>query len=239
MKTRKKKRNKMQQTAIDWVRNPDGTKGQSWNPIRGRCPVKCKLPNGDIYCYGHKYYDRFPWLDYGCDLHGALIESELEKPIKRKKPARIFVCSTHELFFKKEDWARDEIFKTIDRAPQHTFIILTKFPKNIDRWMPENVWLGVSITSPGDLGKFDHLNRAHAKIKFASFEPLLNGPVRFPSFLDWAIAGRLKYHGNIYQPKREWIERLVETAARFRKPIFLKDNLRKIWRDDLIQEWPK
>ncbi len=87
-----------------------------------------------------------------------------------KKPSKIFLCSTHELFgdWIPKDW-RDEIFETIEACPQHIFQILTKMPENIDRPMPDNVWLGVSVTNRNDVtAKIPLLFGADAKIHFIS-----------------------------------------------------------------------
>ena len=235
----------MQQTNIEWVRNPDGSKGHSWNPIRGRCPVACELPGGEIYCYGHKHYDLRPWLEEGVGEFGALMESELDQPIKRKKPTRIFVCSLFEIFHPFWKFGRKEIFDTIEKSPQHTFIILTKFPENIDRDMPENVWLGATVTRRSEFYKLRYLERAKARIKFVSFEPLLEdiGDLHFgvmlPEDLNWIIVGRLDHCGNKYQPEKSWIKPIVQRANALHIPIFLKNNLQNIWGAQLIQKWPK
>jgi len=46
-------------------------------------------------------------------------------------------------------------------------------------------------------------------------------------------------HGNKYNPPKEWIERLVVKARDREIPIFMKNNLRSIWGEDLIQEFPE
>jgi protein gp37 len=127
--------------------------------------------------------------------------------------------------------------------PQHTFIILTKMPERIDRPMPDNVWLGVSVTgnSTADIVRTEKLAQVKARIKFISFEPLLAEPwlVSLPLRPDWIIAGRLTGHGKIHDPKLSTIEAIVEYGQVKNIAIFLKDNLRDIWPDRLIQEFPR
>lgn len=46
------------------------------------------------------------------------------------------------------------------------------------------------------------------------------------------------------QPCREWVERIVDDAKNelspfYPIPVFMKDNLRKVWGRDLIQEFPE
>ena len=223
----------MQKTKIEWVKNPDGTQGYTWNPIKGICPVGC------WYCYGRRIYKRFKWIP-----QLRFDQRALEEPCYLKKPSKIFVCSTFELFHPNvKPWYRDKIFEIIHYHPQHTFQILTKFPQNIDREMPDNVWLGITITG----NKHEDFIRASefgfrkrkAKIQFVSYEPLFEEPVQNIPHVDWIIVGRLTGYGNKFNPKREWIERLIEIPVLSGTPIFLKDNLKEIWGEPLIQEFPK
>lgn len=215
----------MQKTKIEWT-------GYTWNPIKGICPVGC------WYCYARKIYKRF-----GLDNTIFMQESELYEPAKLKKPSRIFVCSTIELFHPEVKFNTGAIFNVIKENPQHTFQILTKFPQNIDRPMPDNVWLGVTVDQ-NKAFKFDEIHpfwNNKAKVKFVSFEPLLE---RIPFTwltkhgFDWIIVGRLTGFGKKHDPKREWIKELVDRAKQINKPIFLKDNLQEIWGEPLIQEFP-
>ncbi len=226
----------MQKTKIEWVKNPDGSQGQSWNPIKGLCPVGC------WYCYSKRIYDRFEWTQEGIGEIGYVAEYELDQPIKRKKPTGIFVCSTYELFHSPDKFTRDEIFKIIERCPQHRFYILTKFPQNIDRPIPHNVWLGVTITGDEDQwSKAFDLYRRNPKIRFISFEPLFQSIEIIEELwlFDWIIVGRLTGYGNKKQPERAWIKEIVFECEASQTPVFLKNNLKKIWGESLIQEFPK
>jgi protein gp37 len=221
----------IQKTKIEWVRNLDGSQGYSWNPIQGACPVGC------WYCYAQKIYKRFKLDPRLMLVWGGLFPA---------KPSRIFVCSTMELFHPEitDNW-RNRIFSLIEGNPEHTFIILTKMPENIDRPMPDNVWIGVSITEDKDIQRLYKLHyETKAKVKFVSFEPLLsevfqNYPNGFLCGLKWIIIGRLTGHGHSHDPKFETIRSLVNIAKGFEIPVFLKNNLRDIWKGPLIQEWPK
>jgi protein gp37 len=221
----------MQKTKIEWVKNPDGSQGYSWNPIRGLCPVGC------FYCYARAMYKRFKW---DSEIRLDLDELMADFP---KKPSRIFVCSTFELFHPLADPYRNNIFKHIGLLPEHTFIILTKMPERINRPMPDNIWLGVTVTgnSLADTRRTEKLAQAKAHIKFISFEPILAEPwlVSLPLRPDWIIAGRLTGHGKSEDPKRSTIEAIVEYGRVNDISIFLKNNLADIWGKPLIQEYPK
>ena len=238
----------MQKTKIEWT-------DYTWNPIKGICPVDCRLPDGRGYCYARRMYQRFGW-DPKLSLDGGLFGSCQDafspnvcvyEMLDRIKPgSKIFICSTCELFHPKisKEW-RDAIFQAIKGSPQHTFQILTKHPQNIYRPMPDNVWLGVSITKPIEMyPKIKSLYQTHAKLKFISFEPLMGdvGQFRFQGWLgqnvDWIIVGKLTGHGHKYDPKQFWIESIINHAKKFNTPVFLKNNLREIKGEPLIQEFP-
>jgi protein gp37 len=227
----------MQRTKIEWA-------DYTWNPIKGLCPVGC------WYCYARKIYQRFkkdPKISFNLYNPG---EIERLQSINPKPGAKIFVCSTMELFHPKvlKKW-RDDIFLVIKTNPKLIFIILTKMPERIDRSMPDNVWLGVTLegSSDSDITRALYLDDAKAKIKFISFEPLLERP--WPAYIaikyNWIIIGRLTGHGKIHDPKREWLEEIIYYTLINHIPIFIKNNLEQIWTRDpydhcqLIQEYPK
>lgn len=238
----------MQRTNIEWA-------DYVFNPIKGMCPIDCKLPDGQSYCYARKIYERFTpqWRGWGDSDEPFVLADEFVQLDKLKKPSRIFVCSTFELFHPSVKKHIHWVFNAIEKNPQHTFQILTKMPENIDRPMPDNVWLGVSITKPVEMyPMIKALYEAQAKLKFISFEPLLGdvGQFHFQGFYrtpdgkllrgkaDWIIVGRLTGHGHKYDPKDYWITSLVYHAKKFNTPIFLKNNLKGIWKKPLIQEFP-
>ena len=215
----------MNKTKIEWT-------DYTWNPIKGICPVGC------WYCYAQKYYKRFH-LDK--ELRGD--ENEIVAPLDLKTPSRIFVCSTMELFHPKiEKHWRDTIFEAIRICSEHTFQILTKLPQNIDRPMPDNVWLGVSVTKNEEEWKIDDLLHWGGQIRFLSVEPMLDDCrdiIHSFDDIEWLIIGQLTGHGKKYSPQKEWINYLVDEAQLSDLPIFMKDNLKEIWGEPLIQEFPK
>lgn len=82
-------RRTLNKTKIEWVRNPDGTQGYSWNPIKGWCPNNCP------YCYAHRMYDRFGW---NREIRFDLKEFHAVEKLKDKESARVFVGSTIEMY---------------------------------------------------------------------------------------------------------------------------------------------
>jgi protein gp37 len=223
----------MNRTKIEWA-------DYTWNPIKGLCPEAC------WYCYGRAIYQRFglsPKVELDCGELGAPL-ALTKKGDKLKTPAgsRIFVCSTMELFhpsIPKKD--RDCVFSVIEECREFTFIILTKRPELIDRPMPANVWLGVSVTGAEDWKRLYELSKVEARVKFVSLEPFLGEIPIFSPLLkpDWLIVGRLTGHGKKRDPSTHEIQMVVNQAWFLRIPIFLKNNLKDIWPSPLIQEYPR
>jgi len=212
-------------TTIEWC---------DWviNPVKGICPMHCKDNQGKEYCYSAKpngLYKRFKWNpEIRFDL-------TIEVP---KKPSRIFVGSTMELF---GDWIQPNWLKLIFQAcqdfPEHTYIFLTKCPENLLPWspFPPNCWVGVTATNHTMLIEARHyLEGIKATTKFVSLEPLLVWHAH--NQLDWLIEVLRSIRWLIIgaqtqpykPPKLEWIEEIAEACNRAGIPYFLKDNLAKM-----------
>ena len=78
---------------------------------------------------------------------------------------------------------------------------------------------------------------------FLSIEPLLDDVTIWLEnggyYPDWLIVGAMIGPGSKdHQPRREWVENLVRYARERNIPLFMKGNLKAVWGDDLIQEYP-
>lgn len=215
----------MTKTKIEWT-------DYTANPIKGKCKTGCG------YCYARKMYDRFKW-----DPEVRFAPEELVKIPKLRKPSKIFICSTHEMF---GDWIPDlwikDILYACRESPRHTFQILTKSPDRAKEFaFPDNVWLGVTVTSPLDWPRVPLLLRSDAKLKFISFEPLLDDVFDsldlatfsgFP-YMDWVIIGAQTQP--YLKPHHDWVYNIIDRAKHEGIPVFLKNNLH--WQEE-IQEFP-
>ena len=155
----------MNRTGIEWVRNPDGSQGHSWNPITG-CLDSCtycfarKLAHGRLRAKylandnlpsddepNHKehlanpFYPRF-WPERLMELPRAKswdYEGGRTRAIRRRDTSSkgIFVGNMCEFF---GDWVpaswQKEVFKVIKANPQHRFYFLTKQPQNVPKLSP-------------------------------------------------------------------------------------------------------
>ena len=176
----------------------------------------------------------------------------LTYPEQRKAPSNIFVCSMSDLFgaWVPDEWI-ERIFDACQRAPQHTYLFLTKNPaRYLDLAskgkLPEerNFWYGTTTTGPD---KPFWWSKHHNT--FASIEPLLepfeavgergNGSEGYEKKVEWVIIGAMTGPGSAKkQPKREWIQAIVDDASITGVPVFMKDSLKAVWGDDLIREYP-
>jgi protein gp37 len=209
----------MNRTKIEWC-------DYSWNPITG-CLHNC------WYCYAKKLFTRFH-RSFKPQFHPKRLKEKFPK-----KPSKIFCCSVSDIF---ADWTPcDWTTKVIDKIkehPEHTFQLLTKNPENIDKQIefPENIWIGVTITTQNEVYKIDYLRKVKCKIRFVSFEPLLDNITKLNlENIDWIIIGKLTGSKKIPLQK-QWVKNLILEARENKIPIFIKDNVK--WHKK-IQEFPE
>lgn len=175
----------------------------------------------------------------------------LDFPQRMDKPSKIFVSSMGDLFgeWVPDDWI-EKVFEAAEKAPQHTYLFLTKNPSRyvsltLEHKLPakENFWYGTTITGPEN-----SFFGVPGYKTFLSIEPLLEPIPKMDesgrntlrlSGVGWIIVGAMTGPGSKrQQPEREWVENIVDAAAGAGIPVFLKDSLRPIWGEDLLREYP-
>lgn len=234
-------------TDIEWVKNPDGKRGFSANPLKGRCPEGCP------YCWAwgesnpQAMCKRFKW-----DPKLRFDPEVLKEIERRKKPAGIFMCSTIELFHPKinDDW-RSHILWTIRENERHRFYLLTKCPALLpEPFFVPHCWIGTSITSDKDFYRYYALiYHRTLYLRFISFEPLLDslGDFEFDKLrekISWIIIGAQTGGKKAERviPKKEWVEPIIEQADKNGVPVFIKNNMRELmdqWGMPFRQEMPE
>ena len=187
----------------------------------------------------------------------------LEEPLKKRKGQNIFVGSMADLFGRwvPTKWIV-EVLDICRKAPQHNYLFLTKFPERyveLDHLalLPheENFWYGATITNAKQMKRAaDSIGQLRQEVRsFFSMEPLMEDVARSEAwemsyngaYANWIIIGAMTGPGSeSQQPCREWMERIVDDAKNelspfYPIPVFMKDNLRKVWGRDLLQEIPE
>lgn len=175
-------------TKIEWTES-------SWNPVTGCSPISA----GCQHCYAARFAKRLKAMGnprYVNAFDVTVHEDLISAPLSWKKPQMIFVNSMSDLFH--DDVPTDiikRIFDTMNRAPVHTFQVLTKRAERLAALAPDlqwsdNIWMGVSIENQDTIFRADFLKQTGARIKFISAEPLLS-PLHSLNLrgIDWLIVG--------------------------------------------------
>lgn len=126
-------------TKIQWT-------DETWNPSVGCSKVSTGCEN----CYaermarrqiamGNKQYkgtvdERGKWTG-----KTNLVESQLAKPLRWRKPRKVFVCSMGDLFHESvPDESIEEVFAVMALADKHTFQVLTKRPDRMRAFLADD-----------------------------------------------------------------------------------------------------
>lgn len=204
----------------------------TWNPVRG-C---LKISPGCKHCYAETFAERFrgvPGHPYEHGFTPRLVPYKLLEPLQWRVPKTVFVNSMSDLF---QDAVPDEYISAIVavmlQANWHTYQVLTKRAERLHRLltsklqaaaMAPHIWWGVSVedTKYG-LPRIQHLQKADARVRFLSIEPLLEDLGRINlSGIHWVIVGGESGSGaRPMQPS--WVASVQAQCAQARVPFFFK-----------------
>ncbi len=248
----------MNRTSIEWC---DFT----WNPIRAkrihaeadrdlRPGTFCtRISPGCANCYASVINRRFGnGLEYTVPnlekMEFYIDEKILEEPLRRKKPARIFVGDMFDLFHEAIPIVFvGRVFGMMAKCPHHTFQVLTKRAKYMQsilsrvvkhndeyiHWPMPHVWTGVSVE---DQKRADEriplLCQTPAALRFLSVEPMLEevnvtpwvhrlNDGACPRCINWVICGGESGPGA--RPfNLAWAESLLAQCRAAGVPCFMK-----------------
>ncbi len=207
-----------------------------------------KVSNGCLNCYAQGLISRFGHKGDGSENDKkfnriVLHQDRLVTPYKWKKPKSIFVCSMGDLFHDDVPaFFLDVAFQMMRKMQMHTFLVLTKRPENVLRymhyvssWFPPNVWFGVSVENQETADeRIPKLLEIPAHKRFVSVEPML-GSININDYLDrdyhtadsnynlldWVICG-CESGGRRRETKIDWISNLKHQCGISKTPFFLK-----------------
>jgi len=244
----------MNKTSIEWVKNPDGTQGYTWNPITG-------CLNGCEYCYARKLANTRLKERYLANKYGVAANerSQAEYYENRDNPfyprfwedrvdkmsmytgvgKGIFTCDMSDLFGigVPEQWT-NQVLQAIKFNPRNRFYLLTKQPQNLIKFspFPENCWVGVTVCNDKMLDvAVDKLEDTQAKVKYLSLEPLQEkltlslDYALYYSGVSWVIIGS-QTKPTVY-PKIEWAQEIVQACDKAGVKVFIKNNLAALARN--------
>lgn len=229
----------------------------TWNPVGG-CQHGCRwqMPDGTIAeCYAETVAERVATSAYPHGFeHHYWRPDTLREPLQIRTPARIFLDSMSDLM---GNWVKaDEIEQVLGicrEAHWHNFQLLTKnAPRLLKFEFPPNVWVGVSAPPSIMLGKqltpalqekmvkkqLEVLDQVEVPVRWMSIEPLSFdiAPLLVDSPLEWAVIGAATNGSTTYQPRREWVENVLDVLDTQDTPVFFKGNLEwshSPWREDM------
>jgi len=129
------------------------------------------------------------------------------------------IASWFELFKRNKDRQFQILTKRIGRA----MVFFRDFWARTGQPVPDNVWIGCSIGARDRLFRLDQLRTIPARIRWVSFEPLLEDLGDFSlEGIDWAIVGG-ESDPKVPRPMRlEWAENVRRVCARDGVPFFFK-----------------
>ena len=199
----------------------------TYNPITG-CN---KVSRGCDNCYAERMAKRLQAMGtrgYKDGFKLTLQPHVLEKPLKIKKSKMIFVCSMSDIFHKDvPDEYIIKIFEIMNKAHWHTFQVLTKRPKRLEKiahklkWT-KNIWMGVTVEANEYVNRVDYLRNSPAYIKFLSIEPLIDSVDKLDyTGIDWVIVGGESGYGARVL-KKEWVLEVRDRCLELDIPFFFK-----------------
>lgn len=207
-------------SSIEWTES-------TWNPVTG-CT---KISPGCKHCYAERMAKRLCAMGQSNYQNGFRVTTHshaLELPFGWKKPQMVFVNSMSDLFHDRvpEVFVR-RVFDIMRSASWHTFQVLTKRAERLEilgkklDW-PPNVWMGVSVETSKYLYRLDHLRRTPARVRFVSFEPLLDGLGGIDlDGIHWAIVGGESGPG-ARSMDAAWVTGIRDQCLAARVPFFFK-----------------
>jgi protein gp37 len=216
-------------SGIEWTTH-------SFNPWVGCTAVSAACD----FCYAEELVTRLGHVEWG--PHGNRRRTKTwGKPVKWNREAgetgerpRVFCASLADVFDNHksiEDSWRRELWKLIRETPNLDWLLLTKRPQNIERYLPSdwgsegyaNVWLGASAENQTEFDRrIGPLTSVPAKVHFLSMEPLL-GPVDLKGGADieWIVSGGES--GESYRPADpDWFRSLRDQCEEAGIPFLFK-----------------
>lgn len=218
-------------SGIEWTHH-------TFNPWIGCTKISAACDN----CYAESWDNR--GLHGGVSRWGPHANRTRTKtwnnPLKWQRKAelegvryRVFTASLADVFDNhrsiETSW-REDLWSLIRQCPNLDFLLLTKRPQNIKKYLPGdwgsgygNVWLGCTVESQKEADRLHHLTEIPAVVRFLSMEPLLSD-VDLSAHIDklsWVIVGG-ESHTSFREAKIDWFRSIRDQCEEKGVPFLFK-----------------
>jgi protein gp37 len=222
-------------SGIEWTHH-------TFNPWIGCTKVSAACD----HCYAEAWDQRFNGARWGAKADRTRTSAaNWRKPLSWQKHAdhfmelegqrqRVFCASLADVFDNhtsiKADW-RSDLWSVIRATPSLDWLMLTKRPQNIARFLPDdwgngysNVWLGTTVENQTEADRrIPHLTAVPASVHFLSCEPLLGhvSLYRYLRELKWVIAGG-ESGVNFRRADPDWFRSIRDQCTEYGVPFLFK-----------------
>jgi len=122
-------------TKINWAANPDGSPGETINPVRGFCSPASP---GCAHCYARRMAKRLQAMGlpgYQSETEATFWPPALRKVLTWKKPRTVFWGSMFDLFEERVTFEQiAACFGVMAATPRHVHVVLTKRAERMADW---------------------------------------------------------------------------------------------------------
>jgi protein gp37 len=205
--------------------------GISWTDSTLNLAVGCtKVSEECRNCYMYRDMSRYKQFDpYKVTLTKAGKDKSIMRYLIKKSGQKIFVNSWSDTFHKDiSDETIYNWFQVFQEFPDKQFQILTKRPERAYSYfmgyeVPYNCWIGTSIGIKESLSRMNYIKSINAKIRFISFEPLLEDLGKLDlTGISWVIIGGESDLTNPRLMNPEWAENIVSQAHKQGVAVWFK-----------------
>lgn len=167
------------------------------------------------------------------------------KPWLNGKPRLIFLDDMGDTFTESLplDWLAPLLTRMADTP--HQWLLLTKRPKRALEFshqhrLPENFWIGTSVTSERTARRIYYLRQIACSVRFLSAEPLWEdiGLDEYADGFDWAIVGGESGRKDAKPCHLQWIRNARDFCQWHTIPVFIKQlgSNAQEWNDEYRTE---